>query len=199
MSGELDYSYLIRLAPELIEWIGEFIPSSSRGLLILRILNKDMLAKTQDVVARTYFSDRAFLIYYPPSLHTLYEISQHPVFFKSMKCIQLSVAKVQTSRDDYRWRKAWAALRLPDERTPRRKREDHRAFRRNHQQLLKAQNAFIAAHMDARYMFQILCNFKDVGNIPEIIAPGMDFQPDNFHTTAWEYRHLSENLGTIVV
>lgn len=178
LSSDIQHTYLPDLPEELVEWIAEFLTSSSPALLQLRSTCRKMRADTERVVAREYFSDRTFFIYDEGSLRVLLKISQHPVFQKSMHRICFSLAQVPTY--------------------PVRRRQQ-RKLRRGWRPLLKAQSEFRRRNGDLQFLKDILTNFNDAGNTPALVATGEPFSSSNkingFHENAWGYARFRRELG----
>lgn len=185
--------YIFALPTELVAWIAEYLESCPIGLLNLRQTCKELCTKTQDVVARRYFTDRAFFISDKWSLHTLYFISEHPVFVKSMKQIEFSLATFQDSYTDHERRQranGWTGSKNRGQRTRQRE------YRKQYDQLIEDENRLRRKESDLQYLRVILSNFQDAGNIPALVATGEKLKtPLSLHMRAWGYKRYCRKLG----
>ena len=113
------HSYLPNLSMELIELIGKHIlatveieeeeardkktykdRSTYDGLWTLRMTCRQLNAKSQDLFAKAYFSERIFYMYNRWSLEALHCISEHVVFAKSLKHVRFHTARFEAEEDD---------------------------------------------------------------------------------------------------
>ena len=178
---------ILDLPMELVKWIVEDLGGGPRGLLRLRQTCKIICTKTQDLLTRKYFSDRAFFIGNEQSLHDLFEVSRHPVFAKSMQRVELSLTRLPEP----------PKTELPDRptMTQQERSKQRPQQRRQHANLIREDQDFRARGSGLNYLLSIFANFKTAGNVPAIVATGEGFRFEGDITSVGGYRRWHRQMG----
>ena len=137
----------------------------------LRLARKEVAGRVEYVFADKFFSDRCFLMSDFWSLITLFSISKHPSYSKSLKRIRLCPERLQGLDPD------------PKPVEDRKERRDRREQRRLHEKTLREEWDFYDELYMARILTKTFSNFTEAGNSLEIVltteipGPGVEPRP----------------------
>ncbi|KAK5125489.1 hypothetical protein LTR85_000600 [Meristemomyces frigidus] len=159
------HSALLDLPVELVEWIASYL--AFKDVLNARITCKALHTCTNTAFGRVALSERSFLLSYPTSMQTLYDISIHPVYSRWVKCIRFSIASLQTPSSDHTQRTH--VLREAQNRQDRLERRD---FAWQHAVLYRQEAEF--KPRCRRVLSKILTKFLKSSNVPGIVAVGTE-------------------------
>ena len=177
-------SDLLRIPVELLEHVAEHLDASDFGSL--RLACKEVAERVDHVFANKFFSERCFLTSDITSLATLLQISGHESYSKSMRRIWLCPARL---------RRLPSFPKALEDRSQRRKR---RELRRQHDEMLREEDALYCNYILAHILTAVFLNFKGTGNLPNIsFASGQSSTVSKSHNVSEPRPWGLTNLQTI--
>jgi hypothetical protein len=83
---------LLGLPPEMFELVAR--SAEPKDLLAMRLIDREARDKTQRTFEQVYFTYRAFLLSSEESLRTLFKISSHNIFGRTLREVSLCVEQI---------------------------------------------------------------------------------------------------------
>lgn len=174
-------SNLLKIPQELLECISGYLDGLDFGAL--RLTCRAVAKRVEYVFTQKFFTDKSFLISDKLSRITLYAISQHEKYSRSMKCIRFVTGRLRP-----------LSLEVPrlEDRLERRTRRD---LKREHEKLLREEEELYQDWSLAKTFKTIFLQFKKMGNFPKIrirpLNPETDLDPK-----PWGWRRLQNITGS---